>query len=175
MKHIACWIVVAGCIVTPAMAQRPKPDQGEEKRSHGHMVDRWLKQVQERDPARYDELTALRASDPDAFRKELKDVRQAMKRDVQAGEEKGSHRAKAKMDKLVHQVNQAGPDEHDAAIAALRDHVTTVFDAREGRKAKQVEQMERRLSELKQQIEERRQHREDIIDQRISELLSGSE
>jgi len=175
MKHIACWIVVAGFLVIPAMAQKPKSDPRDEKQPRGQMVDRWLQHVQERNPARYEELTALRASDPNAFREELKGVRRAMKGGPQAGHEKGLERSRAKTAKRVQQVRQAGPDEHAEAVSALRDHVASLFDMKEGHKARQVERMELKLSELKQQIEERQEHRDDIIDQRVSELLSGSE
>ncbi|MFH0907896.1 MAG: hypothetical protein V1929_03965 [bacterium] len=191
------------------------------------MVERWLEQLEDKDPSEYERLVELREDDPDAFRKELRNklrkeqarvfmdkhpqLRESMmdlppeerdarmRRLMQAGPGPGgpgpgmkrgmgpddgggdmrTPEINAQQEETRKQVaaykSAATPEEKEKAKAELKTSLGKLFDVREQQRAKEIDEFDRHIAELKAKLEKRQANRDQIIEKRMEEVTSGDE
>lgn len=100
------------------------------------------------------EMAELKTRDPKAFERTL-ELRRLERESLEVAE-----RAR----------NAAAPDK-EAAAKKLRDTLDRLFDLREEAKARELEELKRRVGEIEKQLEARKASKERIVDRRKRELL----
>lgn len=76
---------------------------------------------------------------------------------------------------LARQYREAGEEDRPAIADRLRAQLIEEFDAKESEKAKRLEFFEKQVSQLRQELENRANSREKIIDRRLREMLETDE
>ena len=173
MKFVSVTIILVTCCAFATFAETNDTDtsHADHQTHKTDAVSRWLQRVQEHDPERYDELVALRESDPDAFRRTMRKTRRDHRVKRKRKQSERMHQMEKKTAELVLQVHQAAAADREQAIENLRDHVTRMFDRREAGKQKDMARMERKLAEMQRRLQTRRQNRDRIIERRMEELM----
>lgn len=100
------------------------------------------------------ELEMLKTTDPEEFERRRK-----------AGELEGE------AVRLAEEARKAKGDERTAARDRLIEALGPVFEHREAARAREVQELERRINELKDTLKKRQENRKQIIDRRAQELL----
>ncbi|MEM7391361.1 MAG: hypothetical protein AAF492_03355 [Verrucomicrobiota bacterium] len=87
--------------------------------------------------------------------------------------EKGSAEQEERSKQLARDYREASTDEDRQRLRdALKQEIVAVYDARREERLKALRRMEEEISRIKASIEDRDQHRDDIIQQRLEQLLN---
>ena len=138
--------------------------------------------VREKMPWRYERLKALQESNPDLFRRtcrrlrfEIDQLRRLEKGDPEAYQAAlEEHRLRTLVADLAARARQAGStEERNRRVAELRDVLQRLFDAERKAREAQIRELEQRIHQLRQQLAERGQQRDRIIEELLERLLSG--
>ena len=127
-------------------------------------------------------LDRLKTSDPERWRGELWHVAQEarhvagmkQKGETARAERMGSMgRLERKVRSLVEGIGQGEPTE--AQLTSLREALGQLFDLREDMRKEEITQLEKRITELKAGLADRRAGKTEIVERRLKELLKESD
>lgn len=134
----------------------------------------WLRQ---RDPAEFARLEQLRKKNPEAFRRE---ARNTLRRYVETMHpELKTHFAQQRHTwRQIRQLAQryrATTNTHDRAALEqeLRAHLLSAFEARQALRKKELEQLAKRIDELKKAVETREQNKTALIEEQLKAITEG--
>jgi ElaB/YqjD/DUF883 family membrane-anchored ribosome-binding protein len=68
----------------------------------------------------------------------------------------------------------AGP-ERQAQIDTLRATLNRIFDLKQENRQREIEQLQRQISELRKSLRKREEMRDEMIEQRLQQLIDASE
>jgi hypothetical protein len=200
MKQALLLIVASLLTLTPALAQDPmepregpppgmdEPEMGPPssmdpshgERSEASFVDRWLNQLKERHPEEYAVLQKLRETNPEEFRRALRErlAQEKMRfRDGRHGrppmnpEIMNLEKASMDLSQTYRQATDAAQKEQIGKD--LRQKLEILFDLREKDRQEHIRRIEADLAELKKSVDQRQSNRQQIIDRRFQELTDG--
>jgi len=84
------------------------------------------------------------------------------------------HRLRTRVADLAARARQAGStEERNRRVAELRDVLQRLFEAERKAREAQIRELEQRIHQLRQQLAERGQQRDRIIEELLERLLSG--
>ena len=139
--------------------------------------------VQKEDPEFWQDVEKLQRADEDRFTTEI--FRWKNRRDrLQALRQQDPERAKLieRIDLLERQIHILAEQIHrsqEPATAASREKLLSLlselFDRREEDRRNDIARLEKRLTDLKGSVQDRRAHKDDIVKRRLSELLGGED
>lgn len=136
-------------------------------------VDDWLERFRTEQPEEYRELMELRETNPEAFREQLRNHMRDLVKRVR-GESLSDQ--EQELHELARQYREAETEaERRRLRETLRDGLTELFDDRIRSQRERLEDMRARLEEVEAAIERREEHRDEIIDTRVDELLRDPE
>lgn len=140
--------------------------------------------VEDYDPALAERILALRQQNPERamsmLRQHMPTIRRymTMKNQDPALYELTIRDTKLtnQSERLGQQIRQTGGEGPTAESMrqTLRGVLTELFDVRQKMREKQLEALERRIAEMRRQTESRRDMRDQLIDQRLEELVKGT-
>lgn len=124
-------------------------------------------------------LDRVKGSDPDRWIGELWHVSQearhvAMLRERDENDRAARVQTTARLERKVRALVEGlgGKQPSDAQAASLRDALGQLFDQREEMRREEITQLEKRITDLKSGLSDRRAHKADIVDRRLKELLA---
>ena len=124
-------------------------------------------------------LDRVKATDPDRWVGELWHVSQEARHVAMLRERDETDRAArvettARLERKVRALVEGlgGKQPSDAQAASLRDALGQLFDQREEMRREEITQLEKRITDLKSGLSDRRAHKVDIVDRRLKELLA---
>jgi HD-GYP domain-containing protein (c-di-GMP phosphodiesterase class II) len=135
--------------------------------------------VREKYPERFERLKHLRAEDPEAFRKALRRIRERM------GTGPGHEQSESKEDKeamrglldkfkaTLEDFQEANADDRADLRSNLVELAGEIFDAKQAHREARLEKMRSRLGDLEQEIAERTDQRETLIEQFVEEKTTA--
>ena len=127
-------------------------------------------------------LDRLKTSDPERWRGELWRVSQEARHGATLKERGATARAERmgsmgrlerKVRAVVEAIGRQKPT--DAQLASLRDSLGQLFDLREDMRREEITELEKRITELKAGLSDRRASKTEIVDRRLKELLSQTD
>lgn len=150
--------------MTPPRAARGRPEM--------MLGGRIMQRLQEENPEEFRRLMQLRQENPEQFQGELRDlVRRRMQKRAGAGR---NHENQAL--NLARQYREAESEEDKARLRdELEQSVRQAFDADLSQREEMVENMERKITELRQMLVRRRENKTRICADRVEELLRDPE
>jgi hypothetical protein len=155
-------------------------DPGHTPRDHPHL-QKWMKQMQEKNPEEFERLQTLRQEDPEAFSDELQS-RVQKKGQTSRDKFKGPRmNGKVRSEKLkelekknrslAKQAMTAEGEEREPAISELRQSLGDAFDEREAIRMKHLEQARKELDRHQEMSAQRQQNRDRIINEQLDWIL----
>ncbi len=129
----------------------------------------WFERLRRENPEEFERLQKLREENPEAFRELMRDkMRERLGGSLRSGGERFDSRSQ----ELASSYRKAKTEEERAALRVqLEAAVLESFDARLEMQRQMVDNLEKRLAELREQVATRQANRGDICDQRVKELL----
>lgn len=148
-------------------------------------VDLALRTMREIDPAHADEFDRMREQDPERVPRELRErfprIREflALHRydrpmfDLRVQDLKLARESRD----LSKRINDARDADADGRADAMEDELATLverhFDVRQQIRQRELERLEARIAELREQLDERADDKSDLIEAHVERLLSG--
>lgn len=112
-----------------------------------------------------DKLFGLHRENPNKFREE-------MRKRIKSYRKTGSENELPEIQKLVNMYHKANSDSERLKIESqIKEMTRKQFEKRMRKSAKQLESLEKKVKQLRGQIENREKYSQTIIDNRVSELL----
>lgn len=128
-------------------------------------IPRFREAVQQMSPGEREEVADRLA---EAFRKE--DRPRRPKRDFVANEVREFEEG---LRDLGHEYQTAGDDEKPAIKRRIRSQLEIIFDLQETQRRRHVEEAEERVRKMQAMLNQRAEHRDEVIDRRLLELTDG--
>jgi hypothetical protein len=149
----------------------------------------WINRLKEENPEKFEELKALHQQDPQAFRNELRKMAKQRFGNGRGGRGgkggggrpprggKGELRDEAQaLRQLVVAYHQSSDDgEKERLEGEIRAAVATFFDKRIEKHEQHLERMQERLAELSDKLDEKRNNRDQVIEDKVEKLLTAPE
>ena len=132
-----------------------------------------FEQLKEQDPERFERLTELRETDPDAFREEFRQIMQQRFKARRAGGGGPVEQKCVELSGIYRGTKDQG--KRQQIKAELRAAVEEAFDARVKERLQRLERMEQEIQRIRQEIEARQGNREEICKRRVDELTQDPE
>ncbi len=170
---IAAVIAVMSCMYTPTtLAQPQKPEQPEEE------LFTFIREV---NPDMAEHLAKVRAVDPNAYReilggvanqyRELKKLEatnpEAGKKAIEVAKLEGQIQVLAR-----HYKGSTTPEEKEELRKKIKDMLTEAIDGKITLEESRVAYIEKDLKSLKDRIAQRKQHKDKIVEQKLTEVTS---
>jgi hypothetical protein len=167
----------------PEMGPPPSPEPPQGEQPGTPFVDRWLDRMKEKNPEEYDKLQKLRETSPEQFRQALHDkLKQEKTRsrlhDGRHGPPPPLNPEIVKLEKETMEISRGYRETTDEAQKTqirkdLRGKLEVLFELREKDRQELIRRIETDLARLKKSVDERRNHRDQIIERRLQELTDG--
>lgn len=153
----------------------------------GEKMKKFLEHLKDENPEKYEDLMRLRKENPDLFREKLKEhIGEFIKNKRGRGRERMDPETRERMKEigglekqsmeLAKQYRGAETDEEKQSIAGdLKQVLVRTFDMKLLNQQKNMERLEKRLEELKNLLEKRKESRNDVIQKRFDELTGKTE
>lgn len=163
----------------PPPVAPPGPWLGRPRRGpHGeprlHHVREWL---QKKDPAELARLEQLRKENPEAFRNEMRKCLRKFAEEMHPEMKAHFDQQRAAWHELRGLAEQYRATTNEAARAALqqqlRAKLTAMFEARQALRKKELEQLAKRIDELKKAVETREQNKAALIEEQLKAITEG--
>lgn len=134
------------------------------------MMERFRNRLQQEDPETYNRLMALRESNPEAFRDEMRElIASRMRGD--AGPLAPVNAEEVKCVDLARQVREAKTPEAAAAVKAeLKKAIEAAFDKRLEQQQQMLQEFQKRMAAIQEQVKERQANKAKICELRLEEL-----
>lgn len=171
----------------PMREDTPMAERGDHMQ--GKFVDRLLSAIREKNPTEADRLEKLRASDPEAFRQELKkkviefrrtpppgrsrrDMPEGARGGRREGDRPDAHPEMQKIREMAQQYRAAATDQDKQQIRlSLREEIIRLFDERQKFRRERIARFEKELEAMKKELEKIDADRESFVDRRINDIL----
>ena len=127
-----------------------------------------FEKLKEQDPERFDQLTQLRETDPEAFRSEIRQVMQQRFKGRRTGTGAPAEQKCVELSGVYRRTKDE--QKRQQIKAELRTAVEEAFDARVEERLKRLERMEQEIQRIRREIEARQGNRDEICTQRVGEL-----
>jgi hypothetical protein len=128
----------------------------------------WLEKLKEEDPELVERLVRLREENPEQFKVEVRDVALRRFREFRSEPANPAERKCLELSRQYSETKDLG--EKEKLKAELREVVEAAFDSRLKGRLERVEAMKREIQRLQEQLEERKNAREKIVEARVEEL-----
>ncbi len=143
-------------------------------------VDRLMGFIKENLPQFHERLAAARQNNPAAFRLMIHQaarrlfpiVRMKFENPELAEKMIAEFKAQIVIDDLTQRYRKASRAEREQLKPQLRQHVATRFDMRLERLRIEIRNLQRRLDEAKQELTDQEENKQELIDERLDDLLS---
>jgi hypothetical protein len=141
---------------------------------HGHRkAGSLMEKYKKENPEKYEKLMALRKSDPEKFREGLSQVIGKQLRGEHKGKDGEKHKAFAEIRKMVADYKNAPEEEKESMKADLKAKVQESIKKDLASQVERAERMEKYLSTIKKQIEERQENMDKYVDERLERILNS--
>jgi hypothetical protein len=163
-------------------------------------AERYLEALKRERPGDFERLVRLRRENPDEFRREMrrrweererreapaerppiqarhienptaKPERPSEPVETRASSAQQVDQIMAEVERLAERYRQADPAQRESIAAKVKQLVTRAFELREQERMQRVQRMERELQALKEELQRRQQHRKEIIERKVAEVL----
>lgn len=161
----------------PERPGAPADEEGAEK-GERFWIQKALQHLKRRNPEQFYRLQELRQTNPDQVREHLrgmvdqvKHLWEMKKRNPERFKQiERMEELEAESNGLARAVREAKGEEKAAARDNLREHISKLFDEREKGREQEIQELEKRLQELRALSEKRRAAKDEIIKRRIAEM-----
>lgn len=177
----------------PGMWDRRPPEHGE-RRMHDpedgqqpqdgrrFLPEDAMRRIEKEYPEIYAHLERSKQENPQSFRrdsarllKELQRIEQVKREDPELYKvEANELRMNLRVHELTQKIRNSRGEEREGMKKELRGVLNEMFDVREGRKALEMQRLERRMKELQQEIQTRRENKDIIVEQHMQRLIGES-
>ncbi len=153
----------------------------------GEKMEKFLEHLKDENPEKFEDLMRLKEENPDLFREKLREhVGEFIKNKQRKGRERMDPETRERMKergelekqsmRLAEQYRGAETDEEKQTIAEdMKAVLVRAFDMKLLNQQKNVERLEKRLKELKDLLNKRKESRDDVIQKRFDELTGKAE
>lgn len=170
-RTLALTALMALAALPPLGAQPPPRERPAPRERAQNMVDRLLQHVEATDPDEHARLTALRESDPPAFREEMRSQLQRLRNEMP--ERRGPRHPRERLAAEIEAVQQAPTEaERDAALAQLHQAVASLVDQRFQQREQRIQQIQTELERLQAQHQSDLERRAEWIQDTVDALLT---
>ncbi len=165
--------------------QRPRREAGErrerpkgERRTElsGPALERYLSHLEKKNPEEYERLSALRESDPQAFRVAMREKIQELRKRRMESARQGTPMAKprhgAPMHQEMKQLREATTEEEKAAATeAMRAKIRSRVEERLRKREEKIERVREQLQQLEAQNAADRERVDAIVEEHLQRVL----
>ena len=154
--------------------ERPKGERRTELSAPS--LDRYLSHLEKKNPEEYERLTALRESDPQAFRVAMREKIQKLRKRRMEAARQGTPMAKPRhgspLQPEMKQLREATTEEEKAAATeALRAKIRSRVEERLRKREEKIERVREQLKELEAQNAADRERVDAIVEEHVQRML----
>ncbi len=144
------------------------PQRGNRKWDPSAQLKGWLEKLKKEKPEEFEELMKLREQEPAEFRKRISALARQHFQKRRLSNMPPEERRCIELSRKYAETED--PAAKEKVKAELEEAVQQAFDARIRQRLERLERMEKELKRIREQIEERKAHRDKICQTRVEEL-----